>query len=89
MHTKTNEELAKMICDGDDTNGEALYQLIHNLKPLMLKQGRMHLGKIPIYDEDDYIQEGSILIWKRIRDGIIEPVAGHGKGKYRFKNRQG
>lgn len=23
-----------------------------------------------------------------ILDGIIEPVAGHGKGKYRFKNRK-
>ena len=31
----------------------------------------------------------SDLLKDMVEHGIIEPVSGHGKGKYRFKNRQG
>lgn len=76
MHTKTNDELVEMIYDGNDKDDEALQQLIHNLIPMMLKLGRMYLGRIPIYDNDDYIQEGSILIWRKIRDRKWNPGSG-------------
>lgn len=76
MHTKTNEELVQMIYGGEDKDNEALQQLIHNLIPMMLKLGRMYLGKIPIYDNDDYIQEGSILVWRKINDHKWNPGLG-------------
>ncbi len=76
MQIKTNEELAEVIYDGNDTDSEALQQLIHNLVPVMVRLGRMHLGKIPIYDDEDYIQEGSILLWTKIRDKKWKPGSG-------------
>ena len=76
MQTKTNDELVELIYGGDDKDDEALQQLIHNLIPIMLKLGRMYLGKIPILDNDDYIQEGSFLIWKKIRERKWNPGAG-------------
>ena len=76
MYTKTNDELVEMIYAGNDKYDEALQQLIHNLIPMMLKLGRMYLGKIPIYDNDDYIQEGSILIWKKVKDRKWHPGSG-------------
>ena len=76
MHTKTNDELVEMIYAGHDKYDEALQQLIHNLIPMMLKLGRMYLGKIPIYDNDDFIQEGSILIWKKVKDRKWNPGSG-------------
>lgn len=66
MNTKSNEELLELIYDG--IQGEyALEQLIANLRPMMIKIGYMHLRKIPIYDEDDYVQEGSIVLWTLIQ----------------------
>ena len=76
MYTKTNDELAKMIYEGADVTGEALQQLIHNLVPMMIHLGRMHLGRIPVYDDDDFIQEGSMLLWAKIRDRKWNPGSG-------------
>lgn len=76
MYTKTNDELVQMIYDGDEKCNEALQQLLHNLTPLMVRLGRNHLGRIPIYDDDDFIQEGSLLLWRNIRDRKWNPERG-------------
>ena len=75
MTDKTNEELLQIIYDQRETD-EAFLQLIHNLRPMMIKIGRKHLSKIPIYDIDDYVQEGAILLWS-----LIEKRRFNGKGK--------
>lgn len=59
----SNEELVRQIYEQDHPE-KAFQQLIINLRPMMIKIGRIHLSKIPIYDLDDYIQEGSIVLWK-------------------------
>ena len=75
MTEKTNEQLLLMIYDQDNEE-KALLQLIHNLRPMMIKIGRKHLSKIPIYDTDDYVQEGTILLWT-----LIQKKKYNGKGK--------
>ena len=75
MTDKTNEELLEIIYDQENAEA-ALVQLIYNLRPMLLKIGREHLRKIPIYDKDDYIQEGSLVLWK-----IIDTRKYNGKGK--------
>ena len=52
MHAKTNDELVEMIYDGNDKDDEALQQLIHNLIPMMLKLGRMYLGRMLMYGKE-------------------------------------
>lgn len=59
----SNEELVRQIYEQENAE-KAFQQLIVNLRPMMIKIGRIHLSKIPIYDLDDYIQEGSIVLWK-------------------------
>lgn len=68
MSEKTNEELVAMVCTQDKPD-TALAQLIENLRPMMIKIGRYHLSKIPLYDTDDYVQEGSIVLWSLINSG--------------------
>ena len=65
MDSMTNEMLVAMIASGDRAD-LALAQLLHNLKPMMLLLGKKHLGSIPIYDADDYFQEGSLVLWKLV-----------------------
>lgn len=75
MTDKTNEELLEIIYGQENVNA-ALVQLIYNLRPMMIKIGREHLRKVPIYDKDDYIQEGSLVLWK-----IIDTRKYNGRGK--------
>ena len=56
---------------------QAFQLLIQNLRPMMVKIGKQHLSKVPIYDVDDYIQEGSIVLWQLIQSGKY-----NGKGKF-------
>lgn len=76
MNTKTNEELLRMIYDSDHKDA-ALGQLIENLTPMMVKIGRSRLMRIPYMDTDDYIQEGSIVLWS-----IIQNHKYNGTGKF-------
>lgn len=65
MQNKTNEELAEMLLSG--VEDERIYlQLLYNLKPMIRKIAETYLKQIPIYDREDYYQEGLILIWKLI-----------------------
>lgn len=59
----SNEELVSQIYSQEQVE-RAFQQLIHNLRPMMITIGRKHLSKIPIYDLDDYVQEGSIVLWR-------------------------
>ena len=43
---------------------------------LSFQYGRKHLSKIPIYETDDYVQEGTILLWT-----LIQKKKYNGKGK--------
>mgnify|MGYP003314980812 CR=1 FL=1 len=78
MKDKTNEELIFLIYEGDQSEN-AFAQLIKNLTPMMIKIGREHLGKLPLYDNDDYIQEGAILLWSLIQKRQYD-------GKRKFSN---
>ena len=72
METKTNEELVGMIYADKDV-ALAFMQLIKNLRPVMIKIGHKHLSKLYIYETDDCVQEGSLVLWsllkKRVYDG--------------------
>lgn len=78
METKTNEELVGMIYADKDVE-IAFMQLVDNLRPIMIKIGRKHLSKLYIYETDDYIQEGSLVLWsllkKRVYDGRAKVVS--------------
>lgn len=65
MNVISNEELVRRIYSQEQAES-AFQQLIINLRPMMIKIGRIHLSKIPIYDLDDYVQEGSIVLWKLV-----------------------
>lgn len=65
MHNKTNEELAEMLLSG--VEDERIYcQLLYNLKPMIRKIAEPNLKQVPMYDMEDYYQEGLIMIWKLI-----------------------
>ena len=66
MNVISNEELVRQIYSQEQIES-AFQQLIINLRPMMIKLGRKHLSKIPIYDLDDYVQEGSIVLWQLVR----------------------
>ena len=56
-----NEDLVHLAENGDE---DAYEQLFYNLKPLIIHLVLVIGGRIPIYDMDDYLQEGYILIWE-------------------------
>lgn len=66
MEHKSNEELVFLIYE-ENQSEDAFAQLIKNLTPMMVKIGREHLSKLHFYDIDDYIQEGSIVLWSLIQ----------------------
>lgn len=72
MKNKTNEELVALIHANENVE-IAFMQLVKNLRSAMIKIGRKHLSKLYIYETDDYIQEGSLVLWtllkKRVYDG--------------------
>lgn len=57
-----------MYVSGENDNA-ALEQLIKNLTPMMVSIGRKHLSKVPLYETEDYIQEGCIALWSLIQKG--------------------
>ena len=75
MNSLTNEQLVDLLY-ADSQNDVALGQLINNLRPMMILLGKKHLSKIPIFDIEDYIQEGTILLWSLITKRRYN---GHGK----------
>jgi hypothetical protein len=66
MQHKSNEDLVFLIYEGNQSE-DAFAQLIKNLTPMMIKIGREHLSKLHFYDIDDYVQEGSIVLWSLIQ----------------------
>ena len=75
MKTKTNEELAQLYQESENAE-EAFAQLLDNLTPMIVKIGKYHLSSCGIYDTDDYIQEGSIVLWNLLEKGTFENKAG-------------
>ena len=61
--TYTNEQLVSMIRNGEDAD-TAFEQLFINLRPVILSEAKMYVGKMTTYDREDLIQEGHIVIWK-------------------------
>jgi len=55
----SNEDLLKRIYLRQQWE-QAFRQLIHNLQPMMVKIGKKHLSKVPIYDTDDYRQRALV-----------------------------
>ena len=82
-----NEELIPLAREGDE---DAYKQLFHNLKPISIHMAILYGDKMPIYDMDDFIQEGQILIWKLVTRN--RPVTGNfatyfsAAVRYRFIN---
>lgn len=44
---------------------------------MMIKLGKKHLSKIPIYNLDDHVQEGSIVLWQ-----LVESKKFNWEGKF-------
>ncbi len=64
--TYTNEELIRMIADGNET---AYAQLFKNIAPITLHEATMYRGKMETYDTEDFLQEGMITCWEIISRG--------------------
>ena len=62
----TNEELASLITSGEE---EAYEQLFANMRPLTMREAAPYHKKMATYDDEDFIQEGRIVIWKIISRG--------------------
>lgn len=75
MDNMTNEMLVARIVSGSQAE-IALAQLLHNLRPMIMLLGKKHLGSIPIYDADDYFQEGSLVLWKLVSQNRYNAQAG-------------
>lgn len=78
MENLSNEELVSLIYE-DDSSEDLLGRLIKNLTPMMVKIGKKHLSKLYLYDVDDYIQEGTVVLWKLIQSRKHD-------GKRKFSN---
>ena len=76
MTDMSNEDLLERIYLRQQWE-QAFQQLIHNLQPMMVKIGKKHLSKVPIYDTDDYIQEGSLVLWH-----LVQSQTYNGSGKF-------
>ena len=62
----TNEDLASLITSGEE---EAYEQLFANMRPLTMREAAPYHKKMATYDDEDFIQEGRIVIWKIISRG--------------------
>ncbi len=71
----TNEELACMYQRGEQAE-ESFAQLINSLTPMMVKIGKYHLSACGIYDPNDYIQEGSLVLWSILSKETIRDKGG-------------
>ena len=78
MENLSNEELVSLIYE-DDSIEDLLRRLIKNLTPMMVKIGKKHLSKLYLYDVDDYIQEGTVVLWRLIQSRKYD-------GKRKFSN---
>ena len=78
MENLSNEELVSLIYE-DDSSEDLLGRLIKNLTPMMVKIGKKHLSKLYLYDVDDYIQEGTVVLWRLIQSRKYD-------GKRKFSN---
>lgn len=65
LQEMTDEELVLMIRNNENVN-EAYLQLLQNLKPFFKKIAKGYLYAVPLYDLDDFLQEGFIVIWKAV-----------------------
>ena len=77
--TYSNEELVTMIRCGDPDGNEvddAYAQLFHNLRPVILHEAGMYRHKMDYYDNDDFLQEGYILLWKTINKNNYQVGSG-------------
>lgn len=75
MTNCSNEELAELYHQGERAE-EALAQLITNLTPMMIKIGKEHLSACGLFDTDDYIQEGSIVLWNLLEKRTFREKSG-------------
>ena len=66
MTEYTTEQLVELI-----SAGEVVYyeQLFMNLRPIILHEARMYLGKMDTYSTEDFLQEGWIVAWEIISRG--------------------
>ena len=62
----SNEDLLPLAKEGDE---DAYKQLFYNLRPIIVHNAIIYRDRMPIYDMDDFIQEGHILLWKMIEHG--------------------
>ena len=59
----TNEELVERIRTGE---AEAYGQLFYNLRPVILHEAAMYIGKMDTYSLEDLVQECRITCWEVI-----------------------
>ena len=63
------KDLLPLARDGDE---DAYKQLFYYLKPIIFQLLKCGYDRIPIFDTDDYLQEGYILLWEICRKNLIE-----------------
>lgn len=62
----TNEELVERIRTGE---AEAYGQLFYNLRPVILHEAAMYIGKMDTYSLEDLVQECHITCWEVVSRG--------------------
>lgn len=65
LHEMTDEELVIMIRKNENINA-AYLQLLQNVSPVFIDIAKGYLYALPLYDLDDFLQEGFIVIWKAV-----------------------
>lgn len=73
MTNLTNEELVAIISEGNES---AYEQLFRNLRPVILHEISMYIGRMDTYSPEDLIQECHITCWEVIRRGNWKPEKG-------------
>ncbi|MDO5456487.1 MAG: hypothetical protein Q4F25_06200, partial [Eubacteriales bacterium] len=67
----TNEELIASLI-ADNNNSVVFEELIRRMKPVIFGEAMAYRSQLP-FDNDDYLQEGRIVLWKIAAKGTFKP----------------
>lgn len=71
LHALTNEDkIASLIADNN--NSVVFEELIRRMKPVIFGEAMAYRSQLP-FDNDDYLQEGRIVLWEIIAKGTFKP----------------
>ena len=67
----TNEDLIATLI-ADNNNSLIFEELIRRMKPIIFGEAMAYRSQLP-FDNDDYLQEGRIVLWEIIAKGTFKP----------------